>query len=192
MRHSSYAKELSIQICKINHSLRNLKKKKNLTRFFKCDQALNAAVWTVLPCSQHWDFAAAAPLTAAHCNHLHLRSKRCLWATFLQLSCLYKWIAFWNAHDPSGIQAADPLARSFVQVQVQVRAKAAYSPAPAQCPQSHRCHIQRPSKASKPGELEKMKCKFHDINDRLGPIWQKSRLNYNVSIHPGLFMGKTH
>lgn len=54
--------------------------------------------------------------------------KESLWATFLQFSCLYKWSAFWNAHDPPGIQAADPLTWSLAWVWVEDCAKAALQP----------------------------------------------------------------
>lgn len=62
------------------------------------------------------------------------------------------------------------------------------SPAAAQSPTSPPPSYPETHNVPKPGEFNKMKCRIHVvIYERLEPLCQKSRLNYNVSIHPGLF-----
>lgn len=127
-----------------------MQKEKKLSQIFQVWPNLNPTVYIVLPCSQHWGFVAAPALTGAHCTCLRLRTKRCLWATFLHSSCMYKWIAFWNAHDPTGIQTADALTWILLRARGGVRAEAA-----AQCPASLLLPYPESSIISKPGDLKK-------------------------------------
>lgn len=70
-----------------------------------------------------------------------LQSKCCLWAVFLQFSCLYKWLAFWNARDPWGFRLLIHSHSSWLELRV-CQGCAAVLLQPLLYPETPKCHKQ--------------------------------------------------
>lgn len=116
----------------------------------------------------------------------YLRLQRKSWSyiftvwLFVQMKCFLKcpWSprdpGCWSTHMEPCLSVSWGLCQGCTAVLLQPSA-----------PQTH-CCLPRDPPVSKPGEFKKMKSKFRVIHDRLGTLWQKSRLNYTVSVHPGL------